>query len=130
MEKYVSKEPKMGDIVKVEISNKIYHFGIYMGDDLVIQYGKATDFLKTKKEDVEVLITSMDEFLNGKMALVRVYSLMEKLKKNSSKKIIEKAKSRLGEKKYDPIENNCEHFVNECVFNKHISNQANKYLNK
>jgi len=130
MEKYVSKEPVTGDIVKVEISNNIYHFGIYMGDDKVIQYGKAADFLKTKKEDVEVLISSMEEFLNGKMALVRVYSFTEKLKKNKVKKIIELAKSRLGEKKYDPVENNCEHFVNECVFNKHISNQANKYLRK
>ena len=130
MEKYVSKEPVIGDIVKVEISNNIYHFGIYIGEDKVIQYGKATDFLKTKKEDVEVLISSMDEFLNGKMALVRVYSFFEKIKKNKVKKIIELAKSRLGEKKYDPVENNCEHFVNECVFNKHISNQANKYLRK
>ena len=130
MEKYVSKEPVIGDIVKVEISNNIYHFGIYMGDDKVIQYGKAADFLKTKKEDVEVLISSMEEFLNGKMALVRVYSFFEKIKKNKVKKIIELAKSRLGEKNYDPVENNCEHFVNECVFNKHISNQANKYLRK
>lgn len=130
MEKYVAKEPKIGDIVKVEISNKIYHFGIYLGDDKIIQYGLAKDFLNTNKEDVEVLISSMDEFLDGKMALVRVYSLSEKLKKNKTKKIISLAMNRLGEKKYDPIENNCEHFVNECVFNKHISEQANKYLKK
>ena len=124
MEKYECKEPKIGDILKVEIKNNIFHYGIYLGDDLVIQYGLAKDFLNTKKEDVEVLISSMDEFLNGKMALVRLYSFTEKLKKNKVNKIISLAKARLGEKKYDPINNNCEHFVNECVFNKHYSSQV------
>ena len=127
MEKYKCIEPKVGDIVKVEISNGLFHYGLYLGNDEIIQYGLAKDFLKTKKEDVKVLITSMNEFLDGKMALVRVYSLFDKLKKNSPKKAIKLALDRLGEAKYDPIENNCEHFVNECVFNKHISLQANKY---
>lgn len=126
MEKYVAKEPKAGDIVKVEIKNNIYHFGLYLGNDKIIQYGLAKDFLNTKKEDVCVLISSMDEFLDGKMALVRLYSFAEKIKKNSVKKSINLAIARLGEKKYDPINNNCEHFVNECVFNKHISNQVKK----
>lgn len=127
MEKYIVKEPKIGDIVKVEISNGLFHYGLYLGKDEIIQYGLAKDFLKTKKEDVKVQVTSMNEFLDGKMALVRVYSLFDKLKKNSPKKAIKLALDRLGEAKYDPIENNCEHFVNECVFNKHISLQANKY---
>ena len=127
MEKYKCIEPKVGDIVKVEISNGLFHYGLYLGNDEIIQYGLAKDFLKTKKEDVKILITSMNEFLDGKMALVRVYSLFDKLKKNSPKKAIKLALDRLGEAKYDPIENNCEHFVNECVFNKHISLQANKY---
>ena len=127
MEKYKCIEPKKGDIVKVEISNKVYHDGLYLGDDRIIQYGLAKDFLNTKKEDVKVLITSMDEFLNGKMALVRIYSLMDKIKKNSVKKSIQIAMDRLNEQKYDPINNNCEHFVNECVFNKHISSQVEKY---
>ena len=127
MEKYKCIEPKVGDIVKVEISNGLFHYGLYLGNDEIIQYGLAKDFLKTKKEDVKVQVTSMSEFLDGKMALVRVYSLFDKLKKNSPKKAIKLALDRLGEAKYDPIENNCEHFVNECVFNKHISLQANKY---
>ena len=72
----------------------------------------------------------MEDFLGGKMALVRVFSLSEKFKKNSRKKSVKLALERVGEKKYDPLNNNCEHFVNECVFNKHISNQASKYLKK
>jgi len=130
MEKYIVKEPKAGDIVKVEISNKLYHFGIYLGEDKIIEYGSAKDFLNTKKEDVKVQISSMKEFLSGKMALVRVYSLIDKLKKNSVKKTIKKAMDRIDEQKYDPINNNCEHFVNECVFNKHISKQSDKFMHK
>ncbi|MCR5461433.1 MAG: lecithin retinol acyltransferase family protein [bacterium] len=126
MEKYKCIEPKIGDIVKVEISNNVYHFGLYLGDDKIIQYGLAKDVFNTKKESVKVLISSMDEFLNGKMALVRVYSLFDKIKKNSVKKSIKKAMDRLGEAKYDLVNNNCEHFVNECVFNKHYSEQTNR----
>lgn len=130
MEKYIVKEPKAGDIVKVEMSNKLYHYGIYLGDDKIIEYGSAKDFLNTKKEDVKVQISSMKEFLSGKMALVRVYSLIDKIKKNSVKKTIKKAMDRIDEQKYDPINNNCEHFVNECVFNKHISKQSDKFMHK
>ncbi len=130
MEKYIVKEPKAGDIVKVEISNKLYHYGIYLGEDKIIEYGSAKDFLNTKKEEVKVQISSMNDFLCGKMALVRVYSLMDRLKKNSVKKTIKLALDRVGEMKYDPINNNCEHFVNECVFNKHISKQSDKFMNK
>ena len=124
---FITKEPNKGDIIKVLISNNIYHFGIYLGNDEVIEYGSAKDFLKTNKSDVKVQISSMDSFLDGKNVLVAKLGLIEKMKRNSVNKTIELAKARLGETKYDPIENNCEHFVNECVFNKHYSAQAEVY---
>ncbi len=124
---FITKEPVKGDIIKVLISNNIYHFGIYLGDDEVIEYGSAKDFLKTDKSDVKVQISSMDSFLDGKNVLVAKLGLIEKMKRNSVNKTIEIAKSRLGETKYDVLENNCEHFVNECVFNKHYSAQVEAY---
>jgi len=124
---FITKEPNKGDIIKVLISNNIYHFGIYLGNDEVIEYGSAKDFLKTDKKDVKVQISSMDSFLDGKNVLVAKLGLIEKMKRNSVNKTIELAKARLGETKYDPIENNCEHFVNECVFNKHYSAQVEAY---
>ena len=125
--KFILKEPKKGDIVKVLISNNIYHYGIYLGDDQVIEYGSQKDILKTNKEDVRVQISSMIDFLDGKSVLVSKLSFFEKLKRNSVNKTIELAKSRLNEAKYDLLENNCEHFVYECVFNKHYSSQAESY---
>lgn len=127
MEKYSLREPIKGDIVRIEINNGLYHYGIYLGDDEVIQYGFSSDAFSVDKSNVEVNISPMSDFAKGKMVQVRDYSLIEKMKKNKADVAISKAKSRLGEKKYDLINNNCEHFVNECVFNKHISLQAEKY---
>ena len=79
---FVTKEPSKGDIIKVLISNNIYHFGIYLGDDEVIEYGSAKDFLKTDKSDVKVQISSMDSFLDGKNVLVAKLGLIEKMKRN------------------------------------------------
>lgn len=124
--KFVVKEPKRGDIVKVLISNNIYHFGIYLGNDEVVEYGSQRDFVKANKENVVVQKSSMTDFLDGKNVLVAKLSLLEKLKRNSVNKTIKIALSRLGEAKYDLFNNNCEHFVNECVFNKHISYQLKK----
>ena len=125
--KFVSIEPKKGDIVKVLISNNIYHYGIYLGDDQVIEYGSQKDILKTNKEEVKVQVSSMMDFLDGKNVLVGKLSLVEKIKRNGVNKTIELAKARIGEAKYDLLENNCEHFVYECVFNKHYSSQAKSY---
>ena len=52
----------------------------------------------------------------------------EKFKKNKPDIIIKKAKERLGEKGYNIISNNCLHFVNECVFNKHYSEQTKRAI--
>lgn len=123
MEKWGFGEPKEGDIVRVKIKDTFYHYGIYIGNGDIIQYGTAGDAFTKSKEEIRVLITTYKEFLNGKSIEVRVLSLRDKIKRNSVKKTIELAKNRLGEAKYDLIYNNCEHFVNECVFNKHESTQ-------
>ena len=128
MEKWsVNILPKPADIIRIKVKNDIYHYGIYISDDEVIQYGLASDIFKTNKEDVKVISTSINDFKCNSFVEVRIYSFIEKLKKNKTDIIIKKAKDRLNETKYDLINNNCEHFVNECVFNKHIS-KTNKYV--
>lgn len=126
MIKWSLRDPKEGDIIRVSIGHDMHHYGIYVSDLEIIQYGSATDIFKPK-EEVLVTISSIEEFLNGKFLEVREYTLKEKLLKNKSNKIIELARRRIGEAKYDLLNNNCEHFVNECVFNKHESLEAKKY---
>lgn len=126
MAKWSFRCPKEGDIIRVSIGNNMHHYGIYVSDSCIIQYGKASDIFQDSSE-VSVLEGTIKEFVGNKYIEVREYSLIEKLKKNSKEKIIEKAKARIGEKKYDILNNNCEHFVNECVFNKHESLEAKQY---
>lgn len=121
MANFSLKEPKYGDIIRVKIKDDIYHYGIYESDMVVIQFGLASDAFKRDAKEIKVLTTSIKEFLNGKFLEVREYSFFEKIKKNKPNIVIEKAKSRIGEEGYDLINNNCLHFVNECVFNKHIN---------
>ena len=123
--KWILKGFKPGRIVRTKINNTFFHYGLIIEDEKVIQYGRGKDSIEKPASDVEVLITTLDEFNNGFIEVSK-YSLKEKLKKNSVKKSIALAKSRLGERKYDFLKNNCEHFVNECVFNKHQSKQIDK----
>ena len=51
---------------------------------------------------------------------MRNFTKKEIKSKNSDEEIIRIALSRLGEGNYDLLKNNCEHFVNECVFNDEI----------
>ena len=125
--KFCLKNPSSADIIRIKVKNDIYHYGIYISDDEVIAYGKASDIFKASKEDVKVISTNIKEFLDGHFLEVVDYSFTEKIKKNKPDKVIKLARERLGEAKYDILNNNCEHFVNECVFNKHISLQADNY---
>ena len=125
--KFCLKNPNSGDIIRIKVKNDIYHYGIYISDSEVIAYGLAKDIFKTDKNDVKVLSTDIKEFLDGHFLECAEYSFIEKCKKNKLDKIINLARLRIGEAKYDILNNNCEHFVNECVFNKHISLQADNY---
>ena len=126
MAKWNLRCPIEGDIIRVSIGNNMHHYGIYVSDSCIIQYGKASDIFQDSSE-VSVFVGTIKEFVGNKYIEVREYSLLEKLKKNSKEKIIKKAKERIGEKKYNILNNNCEHFVNECVFNKHESLEAKQY---
>ena len=126
MAKWSLRCPIEGDIIRVSIGNNMHHYAIYVSDSCIIQYGKASDIFQDSSE-VSVQVGTIKEFVGNKYIEVREYSLLEKLKKNSKEKIIKKAKERIGEKKYNILNNNCEHFVNECVFNKHESLEAKQY---
>lgn len=122
MNKWSLRKPILGDIIRIDINKDYHHYGIYVSDDEVIQYGLAKDILKPNNL-VSVLKSNINDFRMNKFVEVREYTFIEKLKKNKPSKVIALARARLGEMKYDIINNNCSHFVNECVFNKHISDE-------
>lgn len=96
------------------------HHGIYIGNGRVIHYAC---FSKAFKKD-KVLETTYSKFADG--AIVEDYKLEYKLKvyRYNPRDIIERAKSRLYEDKYNLVFNNCEHFANWCTHGDNYSSQC------
>lgn len=92
-----------------------YHYGIYVDDETVIQFGPP-DGASRDPDEIEVISTDIDIFRNGGEVETAKLDLSERLKRNSADKTVEIARSRIGEKGYNILHNNCEHFANECVF--------------
>lgn len=113
--------PYPGAHIRVQV-NGIYHHGIYVNDEEIIQFGLPFDMMKPK-EEVRILKSDINDFLQGGFLEVRVYDKKEKRLKNKDEDIIKIAISKLGEDGYDIVHNNCEHFANYCVFNKKESKQ-------
>ena len=108
--------PKMGQIIRTRVSF-YYHYGIFVSEDEVIQFGLPTDPGKSA-EQIKVLVSDIYTFLNGGELETAKPTLAEKKTMRKSEEIIKTARSRIGEGGYDILHHNCEHFVNECAFGK------------
>lgn len=96
-----------GDIIKVK---RIFywHYGIYIDEDCVIHYSCYPHHWWEERASIK--ITSLYEFC-GKNKKEKIYYRNDKV----SEKIIQRAISRLGEKKYSLFSNNCKHLVVDCI---------------
>lgn len=117
-------QPQPGDMLRVKVG-PLYHYGIYASDEEVIQFGQ-NPALRVGLSDSQIAVcqTDIDEFLCGEFLEVRVPDRKERRKQNSPKKVLELARSRIGETGYHILHNNCEHFANECVTGEHFSSQT------
>ena len=125
MEKWKMIEPIKGDHIRVK-TEQLYHHGIYIGDEQVIQFGGPFDMFK-KPETIIVEKVSIEEFLNGGFLEVKVFDRKESKLKKTSEEIVEKALSMIGTGGYDLLRNNCEHFVNYCIFGEKKSTQIDDF---
>ncbi len=99
-----------GDMVRVRLGS-VYHYGIFVSEDEVIQFGlPPTAGNRAKEDEVKVLATDIDVFACG--CIVETACL----RRIPPSETVARARARLGEGGYNLIHNNCEHFVNECVF--------------
>ncbi|WP_035992490.1 lecithin retinol acyltransferase family protein [Leptolyngbya sp. KIOST-1] len=87
------------------------HHGIDCGDDTVVHYSKA-------REIAEIARTSFAAFSWGNS----VYPVRQSLI-YPPETVIERATSRLGERQYDLLLNNCEHFATWCTTGRSESRQ-------
>ena len=121
--KWVYRECQYGDVIRVKLGS-VYHYGIFASEDEVIAFGlpPTAENLKNQ-QDIKVLATDIDVFSCGNMIETAQLTLKEKRKRQSPDKSVSAARARIGEGGYNLIHNNCEHFVNEIVFGKKISEQ-------
>jgi hypothetical protein len=78
------------------------HHGIDCGDGTVIHYRKTPD-------DAVISRTSIASFATGQPIYVKRYSVCY-----IPDVVVQRAESRLGERRYNLFTNNCEHFANWC----------------
>jgi Lecithin retinol acyltransferase len=98
----------------------IAHHGIYVGDGKVVHYGALMyDIIRKPVEEV-----TLAQFAEGRPVFVVEHG--EECV--ATDEAIRRARSRLGEKRYRLLSNNCEHFVEWCLHGVHRSFQAETAL--
>ena len=125
--KWWPNEPSYGDVVRVKLGS-IYHYGIYLSDDKVVQFGLPPQSVKGE-EDLKVLTSSVDDFCLNHIIEVLELDREERKKAYSKVDTATRALNRLGEDGYNIIHNNCEHFVYECLLGYKYSEQEEKLIN-
>lgn len=106
--------PASGAPVRVKVGF-YYHYGIFVSEDCVIQFG-LPDGPTRPAEEIKVLSSDVYTFLKGGTLEVGVPNRQERKKLRPPAQVITAAQSRIGQGGYDLLHNNCEHFMNECLF--------------
>ena len=110
------KMPVYGDMIRTKVQF-YYHYGIFVSESQVIQFGLPNDPMRPA-EEIRVLISDMDTFLRSGELEVAQMDAQERKQMFPPEQIVQRAMQRLGQGGYHILHNNCEHFVNECVFGK------------
>ena len=111
-------ECRAGDMVRIRLGG-LYHYGIFVSEDEVIQFGlPPTAENRAIEGEVKVIATDVDTFACGCIIETACLDRSEQKRRLSNDETVRRARARIGETGYNIIHNNCEHFVNECVFGK------------
>lgn len=110
-----------GDCVYVyrnfgQLSGVYKHYGIDCGDGTVIHYRKPSETIER---------TSLATFSRGNPVYIAEYSEGFSY---IADVVVDRAESRLGEREYNLIANNCEHFAHWCKTGMSHSQQVKNYL--
>ena len=108
------KSPSYGDMIRTKV-RFYYHYGIFVSENEVIQFGLPDDPGRPAAE-IKVLSSNIETFLQGGELEVANPERSERKQMRKPEEVVSLARQRLGEGGYDLLHNNCEHFVNDCVF--------------
>ena len=116
----IEKDLNSGDHIFVRRKGLLYsHHGIYAGEGNVIHFKGA----EKEKRDPAVIITDIDNFLNG--GKLRRRNHKKRLPHSETLRI---AREHLSKKRYSLRENNCEHFATYCATGKKKSLQVRRVM--
>lgn len=111
-------------MIRVRLGS-VYHYGIFVSEDEVIAFGlPPVPQYQDRPDRFTVCAVDIDTFSCGVIPERAEYGLRERRKKFRAGRIVANARARLGETGYNLLHNNCEHFVNECVFGEKRSEQT------
>ena len=119
-------EPFPGDVIYVKRMGDLYrHYGIYAGHNRVIHYaGRGGDW----GDDVSIHEAPMYEFLQDArhftICRFKTHCDIPGYHLYSREETLRRAYLRLGERNYNLISNNCEHFAIWCRTNISTSSQV------
>lgn len=120
--KWSGKRPEAGDMIRVKLGS-IYHYGVFVSDSEIIQFGLAPQARPTLKDsEIEVCTSDLEVFLCG--GVMEVAELDEKSSKRSPEEAIAYARQSIGKRGYNILYNNCEHFAYDCVTGKPYCSQT------
>jgi hypothetical protein len=106
-----------GDHIRTPmLAGLYYHEGLFLGGVSVIHYSGMAGPHSTGS----VELIPVDSFADA-VSIEVVPHLQPRFSRDES---IRRALGRLMESRYDPVVNNCEHFVNWCIDGEHRSNQV------
>lgn len=111
---WVEKTPVYGDMIRTKVQF-YHHYGIFVSEDQVIQFGLPDDPFRAA-DQIKVLTSDVMTFLQGGEMEVAEPDSGERKRMRSPEQVVQIASGRIGEGGYDILHNNCEHFVNDCVF--------------
>jgi transposase InsO family protein len=113
------QEPLLGSHLVTSRRGYLHH-GIYVGGGKIVHYaGLAHGIHRRPVEE-----TTLDRFARGRLVWVR----SDPPPTFSSREVIHRARSRIGEDGYRLLTNNCEHFCEWCLHGEHRSYQVDAWL--
>jgi len=111
----LTQEPSIGAHLATPRDRYIHH-GIYVGRAQVIHYaGFSRGWQAGPVEEVTLV-----EFTFGRALSV----IGHPDARYAAREIVQRARSRLGERAFHLLRNNCEHFCNWCIAGRHHSEQV------
>jgi hypothetical protein len=122
---WLQTTPKMGDHIRV--SRGLYnHHGIYVSEQEVIHFTGDEDDSILDWSKNEVICTNLDRFLLNGVLECKEYTDDEFEDLYPVNHIISYARACLGDRGYNLLFNNCEHFANVCTLGRFRSHQVER----